>query len=1044
MDMDQFESMLKDIDDMIGDLSSLRTEETVTNGYDTHSDSTASKETSPLPKQPTFELETSDHHDDVSFDLEFNPMAVSEEEEPSFTPVARQQVTSTVIFDDTHNVSAQNDDIDLDSILNDLMAFDPGKAVAEAHMKQQPPITTQSKVVPPVQNGAPPQQTPPVMQTSTSTSTQPPKEQVEETEPSSFTEGEQKVLLTRKLSTYNSLNVTPPDASKAENKTVLIKNTTTISSASDLITDADIQHRLGEFSQKLQSDPSLSHEERELKLKEEKMRIALEKMKLASKKKVIVKVFTEDGASKAVVVDEDMTSAMVCHLLAMKNHADESPQWEMIERIGDLGLERVLEDHENVVDIHTSWPRDNKNVFIFKKNTAKYGLMENPLKFFPRHLGTESKNVTKEKQAERAKKILVSEYFSSSGRVPEIDGVLYMKDGYRKPWKKFYFMLRASGLYQSTKGKSTAPKHLVKFVTFHDHDLYLGINFKKVLHSPSQYCFCLKPTKGPLNPATAKDVKVFCAETAQSLTTWMAGIRMAKYGVHLHNNYKKAFSTSTEGTSTEDRKMLRKESATTSVGQPLCSTLQHCSPSTHSPRSHSPVQPQFALWGEPTVESCSPSHLTPHPPPSPRSPRGHSRSPTPVPLSQFRRESQSSCSHLSLKSPISLCASVPNTPVTQMWSWSRSPSPMRSGSSVQDPVVSDSQQMRKAELPVLPKPAVVINWVDSPVFEGWQSPKTRTTHSPLPERGSNEILPTTEGDFTSIPSTKQPTSSSPSLKNIHPSTPQSPCPQATPIQTSHTQHEELAAEFPCPLSPCQQQMTASHVCPPSPVWLPTLQMSSHPTHQLPIENVPPPLPARHMDAVSNTGRDSPPEPAYISSVDVCIQETSPSRQPSSTSPKSVSPSELEKAHVLVCPDGPHTTAFSAQQQNCSTQPHQPLSVVDVPLVSADHTQVTGRPWFHGRITRDEAQMRIRSFGQRNGVYLVRESTTIDGCFVITMFAYGTFRNFPIRKEYVHNGLEKFFIDDGPQFPSLDMLISYYTFNADGMPCNLAQCAPNQF
>ena len=109
------------------------------------------------------------------------------------------------------------------------------------------------------------------------------------------------------------------------------------------------------------------------------MRIALEKMKLASKKKVIVKVFTEDGASKAVVVDEDMTSAMVCHLLAMKNHADESPQWEMIERIGDLGLERVLEDHENVVDIHTSWPRDNKNVFIFKKNTAKYGLMENPL-----------------------------------------------------------------------------------------------------------------------------------------------------------------------------------------------------------------------------------------------------------------------------------------------------------------------------------------------------------------------------------------------------------------------------------------------------------------------------------------------------------------------------------------------------------------------------------------------------------------------------------------------------------------------------------------
>ena len=143
--------------------------------------------------------------------------------------------------------------------------------------------------------------------------------------------------------------------------------------------DSEIQQRLGEFSQKLQNDTSLSPEERDLKMKEEKMRIALEKMKLANKKKVIIKVFTEDGASKAVVVDEDMTSAMVCHLLALKNHADESPHWEMIERIGDLGLERVLEDHENVVDIHTSWPRDNKNVFIFKKNKRKYNLMENPL-----------------------------------------------------------------------------------------------------------------------------------------------------------------------------------------------------------------------------------------------------------------------------------------------------------------------------------------------------------------------------------------------------------------------------------------------------------------------------------------------------------------------------------------------------------------------------------------------------------------------------------------------------------------------------------------
>ena len=94
---------------------------------------------------------------------------------------------------------------------------------------------------------------------------------------------------------------------------------------------------------------------------------------------VVIKVFTEDGASKAVVVDESMTAAMVCHLLAIKNHWEESPHWQLVERLGDLSVERVLEDHENVVDVHNSWPRDNKNVFVFKKNKKKYDLMEQPL-----------------------------------------------------------------------------------------------------------------------------------------------------------------------------------------------------------------------------------------------------------------------------------------------------------------------------------------------------------------------------------------------------------------------------------------------------------------------------------------------------------------------------------------------------------------------------------------------------------------------------------------------------------------------------------------
>ena len=73
--------------------------------------------------------------------------------------------------------------------------------------------------------------------------------------------------------------------------------------------------------------------------------------------------------------------------------------------------------------------------------------------FFP-DLGSSAKDVDPKKKAERAKKIMMQEYFSESGRVPEVEGVLYMKEGLKKPWKKYFFMLRASGLYHSTKGRS--------------------------------------------------------------------------------------------------------------------------------------------------------------------------------------------------------------------------------------------------------------------------------------------------------------------------------------------------------------------------------------------------------------------------------------------------------------------------------------------------------------------------------------------------------------------------------------------------------------
>ncbi|XP_053119171.1 growth factor receptor-bound protein 14 isoform X2 [Hemicordylus capensis] len=244
--------------------------------------------------------------------------------------------------------------------------------------------------------------------------------------------------------------------------------------------------------------------------------------------KQVIKVYSEDETRRTLEVPSDITARDLCQLLILKNHYVDDHSWTLFEHLGCLGLERIIEDHEMVIEVQSKWGIEEDNRLYFRKNYAKYEFFKNPVNFFPGHLVSFSNEIN---GALSHTQIL--QMFLSSRTYPEIHSYLHAKEHGKKPWKKMYFLLRRSGLYFSTKGMSKEPRHLQLFSEFSSSDIYMSLMGKKISGVPVTYGFCFKPNRA----GGARDVKRLYADSEQSRTCWVTAIRLLKYGMQLYQNY---------------------------------------------------------------------------------------------------------------------------------------------------------------------------------------------------------------------------------------------------------------------------------------------------------------------------------------------------------------------------------------------------------------------------------------------------------------------------------------------------------------------------
>ncbi|KAF7649866.1 hypothetical protein LDENG_00134350 [Lucifuga dentata] len=280
--------------------------------------------------------------------------------------------------------------------------------------------------------------------------------------------------------------------------------------------------------------------------KADKIKLALEKLREAKVRKLIVKVLMSDRSFKTLMVHERQTVREVLDKLFEKTHCDCSIDWSLCETNHELQAERIFEDHECFVEPLSAWTRHSENKIYFVSRPQKYALFKEPQVFYMwKKNKTFLSGIT-----EKTKKLLLKEHFEGSALiVPDLEGMLYLKDDGKKVWKERYFLLRASGIYYVPRGKTKqSPSDLACFVHFEKVNIYTTDNYKQKYRAPSNFCFILK------HPCIQKDshyIRFLCCDDEHTLFLWVNSIRVAKYGTVLYHNYQAAVKRASTSKPTE-------------------------------------------------------------------------------------------------------------------------------------------------------------------------------------------------------------------------------------------------------------------------------------------------------------------------------------------------------------------------------------------------------------------------------------------------------------------------------------------------------------
>ncbi|XP_017798333.1 PREDICTED: growth factor receptor-bound protein 14-like isoform X1 [Habropoda laboriosa] len=253
-----------------------------------------------------------------------------------------------------------------------------------------------------------------------------------------------------------------------------------------------------------------------------------------------LRFYNEDRSSFSIIVDRHIRTSDLCELLKVKRSLS-GTEWSVVEFWPDLGIERTLEDHEDVSAMYREmrkFPSERVRKFALQQDNFKYEFYFDSMQFFSAQMKAVPAAYADDWETLKQAQAALRDYIQDDkAEFPQVFSLVWMRIGYLNVWRRTYMLLRDEKLYLARK----KTEQVTPLARLSDFLVYKIPNAKRSFRAPFTWGICLRPScqAAAENTATGESgLKVIAFHSEKSRVCWLTAMRLAKYGKQLRENYR--------------------------------------------------------------------------------------------------------------------------------------------------------------------------------------------------------------------------------------------------------------------------------------------------------------------------------------------------------------------------------------------------------------------------------------------------------------------------------------------------------------------------